>query len=239
MKKVCFLLFSVFLSVCVSGNETQKPAVQTPTPAVVPDQLNVNEAVKFLESKEQILEKWANVKPKKGSPQYKQKDADMKKAVEDIIDYKFISGYIIGEKWESTPAAKQEELFNKIKDLFTELYLEDTFYNKSYEKKYIDKGLEKQYLKGVPQSVFITTEVQAAFKGKPVIYELVYHLHKVDGSYKVFDIELDTVSMVRNYREQFKKNVKDESVDELIKMMDKKIKNKKREGSIFKEKKVS
>ena len=72
-----------------------------------------------------------------------------------------------------------------------------------------------------------------------MIYELVYHLHKVDGSYKVFDIELDTVSMVRNYREQFKKNVKDVSVDELIKMMDKKIKNKKREGSIFKEKKVS
>jgi hypothetical protein len=33
--------------------------------------------------------------------------------------------------------------------------------------------------------------------------------------------------------------VKDESVDELIKMLDKKIKNKKREGSIFKEKKVS
>ena len=78
-----------------------------------------------------------------------------------------------------------------------------------------------------------------SLKGKPVIYELIYHLHKVDGTYKVFDIELDTVSMVRNYREQFVKNVKDQSVEELIKMIDKKVRNKKREGSIFKEKKAS
>jgi len=45
--------------------------------------------------------------------------------------------------------------------------------------------------------------------------------------------------MVRNYREQFNKNVKDQSVEELIRMIDKKVKNKKKEGSIFKEKKVS
>ncbi|HNZ53576.1 MAG TPA: ABC transporter substrate-binding protein [bacterium] len=238
MKNSVFLLFLLFLSGVVSANETKK--VENPAAAVAGnEEFNVNEAVKFLESKEQILEKWANVKPKKGSAQFKQKDADMKKAVEEIIDYKFIASYIIGEKWETTPEEKKEELFSKIKELFTELYLEDTFYNKSYEKKYIDKGIEKMYIKGVPQSVFVTTEVQAALKGKPVIYELIYHLHKVDGSYKVFDIELDTVSMVRNYREQFIKNVKAQSVEELIKMIDKKVRNRKKEGSIFKEKKVS
>lgn len=237
MKRCLFLLSFLLIAFSLAADSAEKK-LET-APVVQPEELSVNDAVKFLESKEQILEKWANVKVKKGSPQFKQKDADMKKAVEDIIDYKFISSYIIGEKWATTPENKKEELFNKIKSLFTELYLEDTFYNKSYEKKHIDKGTEKQYIKGALQSVFITTEVQAAFKGKPVIYELIYHLHKVDGQYKVLDIELDTVSMVKNYREQFKKNVKDQSVDELIKMLDKKIKNKKREGSMFKEKKVS
>ncbi|HSW59704.1 MAG TPA: ABC transporter substrate-binding protein [bacterium] len=237
MKKLIFLLCLLSLSGIVTADEIKK--VEESAAVAGSEGFNVNEAVKFLESKEQILEKWANVKPKKGSAQFKQKDADMKKAVEEIIDYKFIASYIIGEKWETTSEEKKEELFSKIKELFTELYLEDTFYNKSYEKKYIDKGMEKQYIKGVPQSVFVTTEVQAALKGKPVIYELIYHIHKVDGQYKVFDIELDTVSMVRNYREQFNKNVKDQSVEELIKMIDKKVKNKKKEGSIFKEKKVS
>jgi phospholipid transport system substrate-binding protein len=235
MKKWFFPLLMLFVFLSVAAQESASAVTKT---AQV-KKFDVAEAVKFLEKQEQILEKWANVKPKKRSAEYKKKDAAMKQAVEEIIDYKFIAGYIIGEKWTTTPETKKEELFNKIKSLFTELYLEDTFYNKSYEKKYIDKGIEKKYIAGVPESIFITTEVQAALKGKPVIYELVYHLHKVDGQYKVFDIELDTVSMVRNYREQFKKNVKDQSIDELIKMMDKKIKNKKREGSIFKEKKVS
>ena len=195
---------------------------------------NVNSAVKFLEKNEQILEKWGNTKVKRGSKKFFEKDKAMKKVVDELIDYRFIANYIIGKQWDQTDEDTKKKLFEKIKELFTELYLEDTFYNNSYEKKYIEKGLETMYIKGVPESVYITTEIQVIFKGKPVIYELIYHLHTVDGKYKVFDVELDTVSMVRNYREQFNKNIKDKSVKELIKKLDgiiKKKKNGKKKGS--------
>ncbi len=188
---------------------------------------NVNDAVKFLEKNEQILEKWGNTKVKRGSKKFFQKDKEMKKVVDELIDYRFIARYIIGEVWDKTDEATKQELFDKIKELFTELYLEDMFYNNSYEKKYIDKGVETMYIKGAPKSVFITTEIQVIFKGKPVIYELIYHLHLIDGNYKVFDVELDTVSMVRNYKEQFNKSIKDKSVKELIKKLDGIIKKKK------------
>lgn len=201
--------------------------------------LNINDAVKFLETKEQILEKWGNTKAKKGTAEFQKKDVEMKKVVDDLIDYQFIAKYIIGDKWNTTTEEKKSQFFAKIKQLFTELYLEKAFYNKSYEKKYIDKGPEKLYIKGVPESVFITSEIQAALKGKPVIYELIYHLHIIDGGYKIFDIELDTVSLARNYKEQFTKNVKDQSVDELIKMIDKKIKDKDKDGSSIAPKKDS
>ena len=118
-------------------------------------------------------------------------------------------------------------MFNKIKELFTDVYLDKLFYNKSYEKKYLEKGTEKKYLKGVPESIFITSEIQGVFKGKTVGYELVYHIRKIDGKYKVFDVELDTVSLARNYREQFEKNLKEKTVDELIANIDKKIKSSK------------
>ena len=109
--------------------------------------------------------------------------------------------------------------------MFTDVYLDKLFYNKSYEKKYLEKGLEKKYLKGVPESIYITSEIQGLFKGKSVGYELVYHIRKVDGKYKVFDVELDTVSVVRNYKEQFDRNLKEQTIDELIAHIDKKIKN--------------
>lgn len=223
-----------YLIVFLSVFSFMQVSAQAKAPA-----LNVNDAVKFLEAKEQILEKWGNTKAKKGSVEFKTKDTEMKKVVDDLMDYQFIAKHIIGEKWDATTAEKKDQFFGKIKELFTELYLEKAFYNKSYEKKYIDKGSEKLYIKGIPESVFITSEVQATFKGKPVIYELIYHLRLVDGAYKIFDIELDTVSLVRNYKEQFTKNVKDQSVDELIKMIDKKIKNKDGDGSFLSPKKDS
>ena len=188
--------------------------------------INVNEAAKFLEKNEQILEKWGNTKVKKGTKKFFQKDREMKRVVDRLVDYRFIAQYIIGKQWQQTDEKTRSELFDKIKELFTELYLEDTFYNNSYEKKYIDKGQETLYIKGVSQSVFITTEVQVIFKGKPVIYELIYHLHTVNGGFRVFDIEIDTVSMVRNYKEQFNKNIKDKSVKKLIKKFDKIIRKK-------------
>ena len=92
-------------------------------------------------------------------------------------------------------------------------------------------------MKGVPESIYITSEVQGIFKGKTVGYELVYHIRKVDGKYKVFDVELDTVSLARNYREQFEKNLKEKSVDELIANIDKKIKSSKSEKQDKKENK--
>ena len=189
--------------------------------------LDVAAAMKLLETKEQAFEKLANTNPKKGTPKYAAKDKEIKEIVEEIIDYRFISEYIIGKKWAETPELKKEELFNKIKELFTDVYLDKLFYNKSYEKKYLDKGTEKKYLKGVPESIFITSEIQGIFKGKTVGYELVYHIRKVDGKYKVFDVELDTVSLARNYREQFEKNLKEKSVDELIASIDKKIRSSK------------
>ena len=191
--------------------------------------LDVSVAMKMLETKEQAFEKLANINPKKGTPKYAAKDKEIKDIVEEIIDYRFISAYIMGKKWDETPENKKEELFNKIKELFTDVYLDKLFYNKSYEKKYLDKGTEKKYLKGVPESIFITSEIQGIFKGKTVGYELVYHIRKIDGKYKVFDVELDTVSLARNYREQFEKNLKEKSVDELIANINKKINSSKSE----------
>ena len=225
---VLFLCFGLFAQAAPAPAQ-QQPADDTG--------LDVAAAMKVLETKEQAFEKLANTNPKKGTQQYAAKDKQVKEIVEEIIDYRFISEYIIGKKWAETPESKKEELFNKIKELFTDVYLDKLFYNKSYEKKYLEKGLEKKYLKGVPESIFITSEIQGVFKGKTVGYELIYHIRKVDGKYKVFDVELDTVSLDRNYREQFEKNLKEKSIDELIANIDKKIKSSKSEKQEKKESK--
>ena len=229
------ILIAAAVFFCFGLFAQASPAAEKP--AADNSGLNVAVAMKLLETKEQAFEKLANTNPKKGTPKYAAKDKEIKEIVEEIIDYRFISEYIIGKKWLETPDSKKEELFNKIKELFTDVYLDKLFYNKSYEKKYLDKGTEKKYLKGVPESIYITSEIQGIFKGKTVGYELIYHIRKIDGKYKVFDVELDTVSLARNYREQFENNLKEKSVDELIANIDKKIKSSRSEKQEKKENK--
>ncbi len=189
-------------------------------------------AYQYLEQNESELEKWAAVKAAKGTDTFAKKEAAMQAVADRIIDYDFIARFVLGDKWEGTSKEKRDLFYEKMKSLFREFYLEEIFYNKSYEKRYIDKGVRKQYLKDVPESVFVTTEVQATLKKKPVVYEVVYHLHKpsADRPYLIFDIELDGVSMVRNYRQQFAKTLKESTIDDLIRKIDEKLKKEKKKA---------
>jgi phospholipid transport system substrate-binding protein len=46
-----------------------------------------------------------------------------------------------------------------------------------------------------------------------------YRLHDVDGQWKVFDVVIDHVSLVNNYRAQFERVIAKSSVRELLRMM--------------------
>ncbi len=213
MRRV-FLLFSLlFFTLSLFGN--LKPA-------------DAEEAFKHVNSLDAKLEKWAKVKARKGTIAFRKKARETKKIMDEFVDYDFISHYLFGERWEKEPQEKQDLLFKKLQKLYTDFYLEKIVYNKSFERKFIEKGVEKKYMKGVPESVFMTYEIQVMFKNKPVIYEFIYHVHKVGGTYKIFDLEMDGVSLARNYKKEFKKIVDKEGFDGLIRRIDKKVEESKK-----------
>jgi phospholipid transport system substrate-binding protein len=48
---------------------------------------------------------------------------------------------------------------------------------------------------------------------------MTYKLHPVDSDWKVFDIVVENISIVNNYRSQFNRVLSNASLDELIKRM--------------------
>ena len=46
-----------------------------------------------------------------------------------------------------------------------------------------------------------------------------YHLHAIDGQWKVYDMVIDHVSIVNNYRAQFDRVIAKSSVKELLQKM--------------------
>ena len=52
---------------------------------------------------------------------------------------------------------------------------------------------------------------------------VVYLLKRTDGNWKVYDLIIDNVSIVNNYRAQFDRVISDSSYQELVKRIEKKI----------------
>jgi len=183
--------------------------------------------MQLLESEEQILEKWASKKIKKNTSLFNKKKKIVNKIMDKLLDYNFIASYVLGKKWTTISEAKKKDFIIKLKKLLNKFYLENAVYSSSYEKKYLEKGNETLYLKGIPKSIYITTEIKIKVHKKPVSYELIYHFRKINKQYKIFDLELDSVSWIRDYKEQFKKFLKNKTIDNLIKKIDSKLKKKK------------
>ena len=66
------------------------------------------------------------------------------------------------------------------------------------------------------KQVKVTTQVVS---GSGEELPIDYRLHDVDGQWKVFDVVIDHVSLVNNYRAQFERVIAKSSVQELLRMM--------------------
>lgn len=66
------------------------------------------------------------------------------------------------------------------------------------------------------EQVKVTTQVVS---GSGEELPIDYRLHDVDGQWKVFDVVIDHVSLVNNYRAQFERVIAKSSVQELLRMM--------------------
>jgi phospholipid transport system substrate-binding protein len=62
-------------------------------------------------------------------------------------------------------------------------------------------------------------------KGEPLF--IIYKLHLADGEWKVYDVVIDNISVVNNYRSQFNRFLAGASLDELIRKLQEKGSEKK------------
>lgn len=55
--------------------------------------------------------------------------------------------------------------------------------------------------------------------GQGAALEVDYRLHRVDGEWKIYDVVIDQVSLVSNYRSQFRRVLQTASLDDLIRKL--------------------
>jgi phospholipid transport system substrate-binding protein len=154
-----------------------------------------------------------------GDPAFKAKGkekqvAELGSQIEKVFDFTELSKRTLGRDWKKMSAEQQKEFVKLFKQLLQGVYA-DRLLAYSDQKVIFDQ--EKMLKKG-------RAEVQSYLQtsdGKKI--PLFYRLTDKSGSWKVYDVIIEGVSMVKNYRTQFRKILAKDSPDKLIEILRDKV----------------
>jgi phospholipid transport system substrate-binding protein len=138
------------------------------------------------------------------------------KKVNELVDQKILPHFnfnrmtalAVGQDWRSASAEQKTKLSAEFKTLLVRTYANALV---SYKNQSID--VKPLKLDPKETDVTVRTEVRQT-SGQPI--PLDYSLQKKDDGWKVYDVIVGGVSLVTNYRDEFKQTVRQGGIDGLL-----------------------
>ena len=154
-----------------------------------------------------------------GDPAFKAKPKDerieiMKKEIGGVFDFRELSRRTLGRTWKKFNPEQRDEFVDLFQKVLQGVYADLLM---SYTDQKIIFGEEKMLKKGRAEvkSHLVTSD------GRKI--PLFYRLTDKSGSWKVYDVIVEGVSMVKNYRTQFREIVSKDSPEKLLEILRKKV----------------
>ena len=139
------------------------------------------------------------------------KDKAVVEIVTPMFDFALMARLSLGKKhWSG--------LTTEEKDRFTELFvnrLRQSYLNKL--TTYTDEKIIYEPPVEVKKKIHIPTSLIS--KGKKI--SMLYKLYPSNNTWKIYDVEIQGVSIIRSYRSQFKEILQKGTFDDLLKQMEK------------------
>lgn len=133
--------------------------------------------------------------------------------LDNVFDYRQLSKQALGRNWKEINAEQQDE--------FTVVF--SRFIGKTYMKKVVSYADEKI---DVNQEIMLdeeTAEVRTILFSKNNEIPINYRLVTSDGQWRAFDVVIEGVSLVNNYRSQFNQFLRKKSITQLLKTLEVKV----------------
>jgi len=138
--------------------------------------------------------------------------ARLKKIADSCFDYGEMAKRSLGGQWNKLGEKDRQEFVDLFTELLTATYVEKIHSYSDEEVKFLNERLEGNY-----------AEVKSIMVGKKTEIPLDYRLMKKDGDWKAYDVVVDGISLVQNYRGQFTKILRSSSYEHLVQILRDKI----------------
>jgi phospholipid transport system substrate-binding protein len=143
------------------------------------------------------------------------KNSEIEEVVTPMFDFELMAKLSLGKKY-------WPDLTRDQRDRFTELFVHRL--RQSYLDKltaYTDEKVIYESPVAVKNKVHVPTQLIS--KGNKI--SMLYKLYPSSNSWKIYDIEIQGVSIIRSYRSQFKEILQKGTFDDLLKKMEKPANN--------------
>jgi phospholipid transport system substrate-binding protein len=185
---------SILLGTTSIPESKPSPAKGTPTEAM---RTTVSQALGVLQDKELK-------KPERAD----ERVTRLKKIADSIFDYGEMAKRSLGGQWDKLGEREQQEFVGLFTEFLTATYVEKIRSYSGEEVKFLNERLEGDH-----------AEVKSIMVGKKTETPLDYRLMMKGGDWKAYDVVVDGISLVRNYREQFAAILRSSSYEHLVQML--------------------
>lgn len=145
----------------------------------------------------------------KGESKKSERRAKLREVLYQRFDFTEMAKRALGSEWRRHTAQEQQEFVRLFTDLLESAYLDKI---ESYS------GEKVKYLKERQDNDLATVETRLE-DARGQEYSLDYRLRNVNGDWKVYDVIIENISLVNNYRAQFNRVLARSSWADLLKRM--------------------
>ncbi len=132
----------------------------------------------------------------------------LKTIVEEMFDFHRFSRVALGRHWQRRTEAEQSEFADLCRRLIVKNYADPKLYTKSGKIEYV--GSKVDSTEGLVRTIVHYKDEQS---------NINYKLHPVDEKWLVYDMVIDDLSVARNNRSQFYKEIRKSSYEGLVKKL--------------------
>jgi len=146
----------------------------------------------------------------KGGGKEKERREKLKEAIQPAFDFTEMAKRSLASEWRRRSPEEQKEFVKLFTCLLEAAYLDKI---ESYN------GEKVQYVREREEGDFAEVDTIIVDAKRGQAFSVDYRLHKVDRQWKVYDVVIENISLVNNYRSQFNRVLAKVSFNDLLKRM--------------------
>ncbi len=132
----------------------------------------------------------------------------LEEVIASHFDYTEMSKRALAAHWVPLTAGERVEFVELFKSFLSDRYAEKIESYSSEQVFYLSERTEGNY-----------AEVRTELRSSKVEVPMDYRLHVKEGTWHAYDLIVDGVSLVKNYRSQFEKIIRSSSYQELVRRL--------------------